>query len=30
MRDRAAVETGEIDPSRYESYLQLFMERSEP
>jgi ribosome biogenesis GTPase len=27
---RAAVETGEIDPSRYESYLQLFMERSEP
>ena len=25
----AAVETGEIDPSRYESYMQLFMERSE-
>lgn len=25
----AAVENGEIDPSRYESYMELFMERSE-
>jgi ribosome biogenesis GTPase len=26
---KAAVEAGEIDPSRYESYVELFMERSE-
>ncbi len=25
---KAAVEAGEIDPSRYESYMQLFLERS--
>jgi ribosome biogenesis GTPase len=26
---RSAVEAGEIDPSRYESYRELFMERGE-
>jgi putative ribosome biogenesis GTPase RsgA len=26
---QAAVEAGEIDPARYDSYVQLFMERSE-
>jgi ribosome biogenesis GTPase / thiamine phosphate phosphatase len=26
---KAAVEAGEIDPARYDSYVQLFMERSE-